>query len=102
MSIRDFPVYALRVLGTARAALLAAGIGDPAMHTMVYRSAWSARIMLSNRPWDADRICHRLLEILLQRRGVLILDDQLSQTMAALGRRGAAVLRRWARSPIAE
>ncbi len=56
VSIRDFPVYALRVLATARAALLAAGIGDPAAHTVVYRSAWSARIMLSNRPWSAERI----------------------------------------------
>ena len=56
VSIRDFPVYALRVLGTARAALLAAGIEDPAAHVIVYRSAWSARILLSNRPWDAARI----------------------------------------------
>jgi hypothetical protein len=56
VSIRDFPVYALRVLATARAALLAAGISDPAAHTVVYRSAWGARILLSNRPWDADRI----------------------------------------------
>lgn len=56
VSIRDFPVYALRVLGTARAALLAAGISDPAAHTVVYRSAWSTRILLSNRAWDAARI----------------------------------------------
>ncbi len=56
VSIRDFPVYALRVLGTARAALVADGITDPAAHTIVYRSAWSARILLSNRPWDAARI----------------------------------------------
>ena len=56
VSIRDFPVYALRVLGTARAALLAAGITDPAAHTVVYRSAWGARVLLSNRPWDASRI----------------------------------------------
>jgi hypothetical protein len=56
VSIRDFPVYALRMLGTARAALLAAGIADPAAHTVVYRSAWSARILLSNRAWDAERI----------------------------------------------
>ena len=32
VSIRDFPVYALRMLATARAALLAAGIDDPAAH----------------------------------------------------------------------
>ena len=56
VSIRDFPVYALRMLATARAALLAAGIDDPAAHIVVYRSAWSARILLSNRPWDAARI----------------------------------------------
>jgi hypothetical protein len=56
VSIRDFPVYALRVLATARAALLAAGIEDPAAHVIVYRSAWGARILLSNRPWDAARI----------------------------------------------
>jgi hypothetical protein len=56
VSIRDFPVYALRVLATARAALIAAGIADPAAHTVVYRSAWGARILLSNRAWDTDRI----------------------------------------------
>ncbi|HET7884344.1 MAG TPA: hypothetical protein VFL55_25880 [Acetobacteraceae bacterium] len=56
VSIRDFPVYALRVLGTARAALLAAGIADPAAHTVVYRSAWGARVLLSNQPWNASRI----------------------------------------------
>ncbi len=56
VSIRDFPVYALRMLATARAALLEAGIGDPPAHTVVYRSAWGVRILLSNRPWDADRI----------------------------------------------
>jgi hypothetical protein len=56
VSIRDFPVYALRVLATARAALLAAGIGEPAAHTVVYRSAWGARILLSNDAWDTGRI----------------------------------------------
>jgi hypothetical protein len=56
VSIRDFPVYALRILETARAALLEVGIGDPAAHTVVYRSAWGVRILLSNRPWDAGRI----------------------------------------------
>jgi hypothetical protein len=56
VSIRDFPVYALRMLATTRAALLKAGIADPAAHTVVYRSAWSARILLSNQPWSAARI----------------------------------------------
>jgi hypothetical protein len=56
VSIRDFPVYALRMLGTARAALLEAGIADPAAHTLVYRSAWGVRILLSNSAWGAARI----------------------------------------------
>ncbi|HJS85728.1 MAG TPA: hypothetical protein VJ779_09720, partial [Acetobacteraceae bacterium] len=56
VSIRDFPVYALRVLATARAALLEAGFADPARHVVAYRSAWSVRVLLSNQPWDAARI----------------------------------------------
>lgn len=56
VSIRDFPVYALRVLGTARTALQTAGVTDPAAHTLVYRSAWSARVLISNQVWDAPRI----------------------------------------------
>jgi hypothetical protein len=56
VSIRDFPVYALRMLATTRAALLDAGIADPAAHTVLYRSAWGVRILLSNSAWDAARI----------------------------------------------
>ena len=56
VSIREFPVYALRVLATARRALLAAGATDPAAHAVIYRSAWNVRILLSNAPWDAAQI----------------------------------------------
>ncbi|MEJ1977046.1 MAG: hypothetical protein WDN49_13960 [Acetobacteraceae bacterium] len=56
VSIREFPVYALRVLATARQALLAAGVADPAQHVVVYRSAWNVRILLSNEPWSPARI----------------------------------------------
>ncbi len=56
VSIRDFPTYAIRMLATARAALLAAGVADPAAHVVVYRSAWNVRILLSRAPWDAARI----------------------------------------------
>ena len=56
VSIRDFPVYALRVLATARQALLDAGLADPAQHVVVYRSAWNVRILLSNDPWTASQI----------------------------------------------
>ena len=56
VSIREFPVYALRVLSTARQALLAAGLTDPARHVVIYRSAWNVRILLSPEPWGSDRI----------------------------------------------
>ena len=56
VSIREFPVYALRVLASARQALLAAGVADPAQHVVVYRSAWNVRILLSLEPWSAARI----------------------------------------------
>jgi hypothetical protein len=44
------------MLATARAALLAAGIDDPAAHVLVYRSAWNVRILLSPAPFDDARI----------------------------------------------
>jgi hypothetical protein len=56
VSIRDFPVYALRMLATVRAALLSAGIPDPAAHVIVYRSAWSVRILVSRDGWSAAQI----------------------------------------------
>lgn len=56
VSIRDFPVYATRMLATAREAMRAAGIDDPANHAVVYRSAWSVRVLLSPAPWDPARI----------------------------------------------
>jgi hypothetical protein len=56
VSIRDFPVYALRMLSTVRAALLAAGIDDPAGHVIVYRSAWNVRILIARDGWSDARI----------------------------------------------
>jgi hypothetical protein len=56
VSIRDFPTYADRMLATARAALQASGIADPAAHVIAYRSAWNVRILLSPAPWNAARI----------------------------------------------
>jgi hypothetical protein len=55
-SIRDFPVYALRLLATARAALAEAGIADPASHVAVYRSAWGVRVLLAKTPWEGARL----------------------------------------------
>jgi len=56
VSIRDFPVYALRTLATARDALRQAGIDDPAAHVIAYRSAWNVRVLLSPASWSAERI----------------------------------------------
>ena len=56
VSIREFPVYAVRVLATVRAALLGTGLSDPAAHVVVYRSAWNVRILISPTPWTADAI----------------------------------------------
>ena len=55
VSIRDFPVYALRVLATAREALRTRG-ADPAAHVLVYRSAWNARILISPSPFAESDI----------------------------------------------
>lgn len=56
VSIREFPAYAVRILATARAALLAAGFSHPERHVLVYRSAWNVRVLLSNQPFDAAAI----------------------------------------------
>lgn len=56
VSIRDFPVYALRVVSTAREALLVAGVADPSAHVMIYRSAWNARILISPTAWSTTDI----------------------------------------------
>ncbi|MBV9250201.1 MAG: hypothetical protein JO227_13275 [Acetobacteraceae bacterium] len=56
VSIRDFPVYALRLLATVRTALKATGIADPRAHVVVYRSAWNVRVLVSREPWSFARI----------------------------------------------
>jgi hypothetical protein len=56
VSIREFPAYAIRMLATVRATLLARGIAEPAAHVLVYRSAWNVRILIANTPFDAAAI----------------------------------------------
>jgi hypothetical protein len=56
VSIRDFPVYAVRMLATVRAALLTAGVADPAAHVIVYRSAWNVRILVRRDGWSLGDI----------------------------------------------
>jgi len=54
--IREFTVYAVKLVLTAREALRAAGVADPSRHIVVYRSAWNARILMSKQPFDARTI----------------------------------------------
>ena len=56
VSIREFPAYATRMLATARAGAIQAGLSDPAAHVLMYRSAWNVRILISPAAFDAARI----------------------------------------------
>lgn len=56
VSIREFPVYAVRVLATVRDALGRAGVTDASAHVVVYRSAWNLRILVGLAPWTPERI----------------------------------------------
>ncbi|MDD2794254.1 hypothetical protein, partial [Acidocella sp.] len=56
VSIEDFPAYALRMLASVKAALALCGIADPRAHVVVYRSAWNARILVSDTPFSAGEI----------------------------------------------
>lgn len=56
ISIRDFPVYALRMLATVREGLKLSGADDPSAHVVVYRSAWSVRILLAKSPWTPQAL----------------------------------------------
>jgi hypothetical protein len=44
------------MLATVRAALQQDGIADPQAHVIVYRSAWTVRILVSRSGWSAPRI----------------------------------------------
>ncbi|MBL8343745.1 MAG: hypothetical protein JNL30_19930 [Rubrivivax sp.] len=56
MSIREFTVYAVKLVLTAREALRAAGVAEPARHIVVVRSAWNARVLISKQPFSAEAI----------------------------------------------
>ena len=56
VSIREFPVYAVRVLATVRVALRKLGVADPSAHVVVYRSAWTVRILITPAPWTTPAI----------------------------------------------
>jgi len=52
MSIREFTVYALKLLETVREGLSIAGVQAPEKHILLYRSGWSARILVSPAPFS--------------------------------------------------
>lgn len=56
VGIRELPVYAVRVLATAREALRLAGVAEPARHVAVIRSAWNLRVLIARDPLDAARV----------------------------------------------
>ena len=56
VSIRELAVYAVKLVETVRAGLAASGIENPAAHIIVYRSEWSARILVSPSPFTAEDI----------------------------------------------
>lgn len=56
IGIRELPVYAVRVLATAREALRIAGVAEPARHVVVIRSAWNLRVLIAREPFDVARV----------------------------------------------
>jgi SAM-dependent methyltransferase len=52
VNIREFTVYALKLVETAEQALSGLGVKDPASHLVLYRSAWNARLLVRKDPWD--------------------------------------------------
>jgi len=56
VSTREFTVYALKLLETAKEALQNLGIPNPASHLVLYRSAWNVRLLISKEPWTGDQL----------------------------------------------
>ncbi len=56
VSIREFTVYAVKTLETARRALAAEGVERPQDHILVYRSSWNARILVARTPFAPEAI----------------------------------------------
>lgn len=56
VSIREFTVYAVKAVETARRALAANGVATPTQHIVVYRSSWGARVLVSNAPFSGEDI----------------------------------------------
>ena len=55
VNIREFTVYALKLLETGKEALENLGVKDAASHLVFYRSAWNARLLISKDPWTPEQ-----------------------------------------------
>ena len=53
IGIGELPVYALKAVATVRAGLILRGVATPAAHIMVVRSSWTARVLVSPRPFSS-------------------------------------------------
>jgi hypothetical protein len=56
IDISELNIFAFRMFNTVRAALKAAGIREPAAHLLLYRSAWTCQILVSNRAFSKEDI----------------------------------------------
>lgn len=56
ISIREFPVYAVKLVETARDALAGLGIAAPETHLAVYRNEWNARVLIGKEPFSETDI----------------------------------------------
>jgi hypothetical protein len=61
MDISEFDLYSLKLTNTMVAALARRGITDPARHVMVYRTAWTCQLLVSNEPFNASDIQHLVI-----------------------------------------
>lgn len=56
VSIREYTVYAIKMLATVREALVRDGVAAPERHVIVYRSSWNVRILVSKQPFSPATI----------------------------------------------
>ena len=56
VSTREFTVYALKLLETAREALGSLGVKDPENHLALYRSAWNVRLLVQRDPFTPEEL----------------------------------------------
>lgn len=56
VDISEVDVYALKLVNTITAALADRGVRDPSRHLIVYRTAWTCRLLVSPDPFSASDI----------------------------------------------